>query len=113
MLGTHVLLSAAPGTFLSVLNPPAWAAAATAACRNTRTYPVLVGRERRRDVVLSAPVILPDHPSLAPGRLSALFQAPEEKAEVRATDPRLAGLLERATRLRPDAVEPIDPDAVR
>jgi hypothetical protein len=61
MLGTHLLLSASTGGFLSAIAPPAWAAAASAACRNTRTYPVLVGRQHRSDVVLSAPIILPDH----------------------------------------------------
>jgi hypothetical protein len=119
MLGTHLLLSTAAGVFLSAIDPPAWAAAATAACRNTRTNPVLVGRGGRRDLVLSAPIVLPDHPEVAPESPGDLFDATEideiltlriltlteaEKAEVRATDPRLAALLDRAERLTPEAM---------
>jgi hypothetical protein len=117
LLGTHLLLGASGGAFLSLIDPPAWAAGAAAACRNVRTYPVLVGPPGRRDLVLSAPVILYDHPAVAPESPRDLFDATEideiltlriltltddEKREVRATDPRLRALLEGVERLGPD-----------
>jgi hypothetical protein len=117
LLGTHLLLGVSGGAFLSLIDPPAWAAPAAAACRNVRTYPVLVGPPGRRDLVLSAPVILYDHPAVAPESPRDLFDATEideiltlrilalsddEKREVRATDPRLRALLDGVERLGPE-----------
>jgi len=117
LLGTHLLLSLSGGAFVSLLDPPPWAAAAAAACRNVRTYPVLAGPPGRRDLLLSAPVILYDHPAVAPESPQDLFDATEideiltlriltltddEKREVRATDPRLARLLDGVERLTPE-----------
>jgi len=117
LLGTHLVLSVRGGSFVSPLDPPDWAASAVAACRSVRTYPVLAGKPGRRDVVLSAPVILPDHPALAPESPRDLFDATEideiltlrvltltddEKREVRATDPRLATLLDSVERMAPE-----------
>src|SRR5262249_26019460 len=65
LLGTHLLLSVSGGSFVSAMDPPAWAVSAVAACRNVRTYPVLAGKQGRRDLLLSTPVILPDHPAVA------------------------------------------------
>jgi hypothetical protein len=116
LLGAHVLLSVSGGAFVSLLDPPAWAAAAAAGCRNVRTYPVLAGDAGRRDLLLSAPVILYDHPEVAPESPRDLFDATEideiltlriltltdeEKREMRATDPRLAALLDSVERLGP------------
>jgi hypothetical protein len=116
LLGTHVLLSVAGGAFVSLLDPPDWAAAAAAGCRSTRTYPVLAGPPGRRDLVISAPLILYDHPAVAPESPGDLFDATEideiltlriltltdaEKSEMRATDPRLAALLDSVERLGP------------
>ena len=46
MIATHLLLKARPGRFLSLLDPPAWAAEAARACRNVHTFPVLAGEDR-------------------------------------------------------------------
>jgi hypothetical protein len=63
LLGTHVLLSmSGGGEFISLVDPPEWAAAAATTCHNVGTYPVLVGPEGCQELVLSAPVLLYDHP---------------------------------------------------
>jgi hypothetical protein len=65
LLGAHLLLGVAGGAFVSLVDPPAWAAAAAATCRNVGTYPVLAGAPDRDDLLLSAPVLLGDHPRIA------------------------------------------------
>ncbi|HEY7371602.1 MAG TPA: hypothetical protein VIF57_05435 [Polyangia bacterium] len=117
LLGCHLLLAASGGAFVSLLDPPGWAAAAAAGCRNTGTYPVLAGPAGRRDLLLSSPVILYDHPAVAPESPRDLYDATEideiltlriqtltdeEKAEARATDPRLRALIDAAESLGPE-----------
>ena len=63
LVATHCLLAVDGGAFLSLLDPPAWAADAAAGCKNLFTFPVLAGRQGRRDVVLSSPIIMYDHPA--------------------------------------------------
>ena len=65
LLGAHLLLGVSGGAFVSLVDPPAWAAAAAATCRNVGTYPVLAGAPDRDDLLLSAPVLLGDHPRIA------------------------------------------------
>ncbi|MDT3444411.1 hypothetical protein [Pseudofrankia sp. BMG5.37] len=118
LLATHSLLGVRDGRFLSVLDPPAWAAQATRACENLRTFPVLAGAADTSDVVLSAPIILYDRPAVAPESPGDLFDATEideilslrtmtlteeEKQEARATDPRAAKIIDRVE-LIPDDV---------
>jgi hypothetical protein len=118
-LGTHLLLAAREGDFVSLTDPPAWATAAAAQCRNVGTYPALAGPPDRRDLVVCAPVILGDHPAIAPESPQDLFDATEideiltlrvltltdgEKAEMRAAEPRLAALLDRVERLGPEGM---------
>jgi hypothetical protein len=119
LLGCHLLLAVTNGAFLSLLDPPAWATEAAAGCRNIGTYPVLAGGEGRRDLMLSSPVILYDHPAVAPESPHDLFDATEideiltlriltlteeEKREARATDPRLRALIDGVERLGPEAM---------
>jgi len=111
-LGTHLLLAVADGEFVSLIDPPVAAAAAAAAarCKNVGTWPVLAGEPGRRDLVLSAPIILYDHPAVAPESPGDLFDATEideiltlrtltltdeEKRLARATDPRVAAIIDR------------------
>ncbi len=118
-VGTHLLLAAPGGDFVSLSDPPAWAAAAAAQCHNVGTYPALAGPADRRDLVVCAPVILGDHPAIAPESPQDLFDATEideiltlrvltltdgEKAEMRAAEPRLAALLDRVERLGPEGM---------
>ncbi|MEV4097995.1 hypothetical protein [Streptosporangium saharense] len=109
-IAAHTLLAVTGGEFLSLFDPPEWAGEAARACRNLHTWPVLVGDPERCDAVLSAPIILYDHPAIAPESPGDLFDATEideilslrtltlteeEKREARATDPRAARIVER------------------
>ena len=75
LVGAHTLLALRDGAFVSLLDPPEWAAGAAASCVNLHTWPVLVGDEGCRDVMLSSPVILYDYPQVAPE--GGLCDAPE------------------------------------
>ena len=81
-----------------------------AECQNAGGWPVLADPDGGREVVLSSPIILYDHPELAaesPGELydgteideiltlRTLALSDAEKLEARATDPRAAALLDR------------------
>jgi hypothetical protein len=109
-IGTHLLLAVSQGSFVSLLDPPARAVGAAAGCRSVRTWPVLAGEPGRRDLLLSAPIILHDHPQVSPESPRDLFDATEideiltlrtllltdeEKREARATDARVARLIDR------------------
>jgi hypothetical protein len=111
LIATHCLLSVRDGAFLSQLDPPAWADAAAKDCRNLHTFPVLAGDNGGRDVVLSSPIIMYDHPGVAPESpgdlhdaceideiltLRTLTLTDEEKREARATDPRAKAIVDRA-----------------
>jgi hypothetical protein len=115
---THMLLAVSGGAFLSLLDPPASARDAARSCQNVRTYPVLVGPPGSDDVVLSSPIILYDHPHVAPESPGDFFDATEidellalrtstlterERLEARATDPRAAAVLDRVDAMRPEA----------
>ena len=66
LIGAHTLLGVRNGAFVSLLEPPEWAKAAAASCTNEHTWPVLVGVDGARDVMLSSPIILYDYPAIAP-----------------------------------------------
>ena len=114
---THVVLALDGGGFVSLTDPPAHARAAAAACRNEGCWPVLVGAPGSSDRVLASPVILEDHPRVAPESPGDLFDGgeidgmlvlnilaltDEEKAEMRASDPRTREILERTEALTPE-----------
>jgi hypothetical protein len=117
LLATHTFLGGTGLTFLSLLDPPRWAAVPTAACRNLHTYPVLGGPEGTHGLMLSSPIILPDHPGVAPESPGDLHDAgeideilslrtalltEEEKREARATDARAAQILDRCDTMPPE-----------
>jgi hypothetical protein len=62
LVAAHLMLGLSHGGFLSLADPPQWARSAAAGCDNLHTWPVLAGEAGGRDVMLSAPVTLPDHP---------------------------------------------------
>jgi hypothetical protein len=116
---THTLIGVRGGELVSLVDPPEALRAATAACENAGTWPVLVGDPASRDLMLSSPIILEDHPRIAPESPEALYDLTEideiltlriltltdaEKAEARATDPRARALLDRVEALGPDAI---------
>jgi hypothetical protein len=120
LVAAHSLLGVDRGVFLSLLDPPEWARQAAEACQNRHTFPVLIGEQGRRDAVLSSPIILYDHPTIAPESPGDLFDATEideiltlrtmaltedEKREARATDERAAAIIDRVDTMPPELLE--------
>ena len=110
LVAAHVIVTVSGGSFLSMTDPPEWAKPAVAECQNTGWWPVLAGPDGGRQVMLASPIILYDHPELAPESPGELYDgteideiltlrtlalSDEEKAEARATDPRAAALIDR------------------
>lgn len=111
---THTILGIEGGAFISLLDPPEQLGEAAAGCDNKGTWPVLAGKEGETDIVLSSPIILYDHPQVAPESPGDLFDGTEideiltlrilamtdeEKREMVATDERARVLLERTEAL--------------
>jgi hypothetical protein len=141
LVAAHVIMSVSGGQFISMTDPPEWAKPAVAECQNTGSWPVLAEPGDGRQVMLAAPIILYDHPELAPESPGELYDGTEideiltlrtlalsdaEKTEARATDPRAAALIDRVESmdaqtmerlhgtirsLRPVASAPAEPDA--
>jgi hypothetical protein len=110
LCSTHTVLRAHGGRFVSLTDPPADLSDAAGACHNEGTWPVLVGEPGDDDLLLSSPIILEDHPRVAPESPGDLFDGgeidelltlnvlsltDEEKAEMRDSDPRTRAILER------------------
>jgi hypothetical protein len=111
---THTILGVRGGAFTSLLDPPNELKNAAAACSNQGTWPVLAGEEGTTDTILSSPIILYDHPQVAPESPGDLFDATEideiltlrilamtdeEKRDMAALDARARALLERTQAL--------------
>src|SRR4029079_19230679 len=77
LVAAHTMLALDRGHFLSMTDHPEWSAPAVAACANEGTWPVLVGPAGSRYVVLSSPIILADHPEIAPESPGDLYDATE------------------------------------
>jgi hypothetical protein len=120
MIAAHTLLALEPGTFVSLTDPPQWAQRMAEECVNEHTWPVLAGSAGRSDLLLSSPIILEDHPQLAPESTINLFDGlendeiltlrtltltDEEKSEARATDPRAAGIIDAVDAMPPEILE--------
>jgi len=120
LIAAHSMIAVPGGRFLSMTDPPEWAAADVARCQNTGTWPVLAGPPECADLVLSSPVILCDHPEVAAQSAGDLFDATEideiltlrtlaltesEKRQVRATDPRAAELMDRLDGMPPEMLD--------
>jgi hypothetical protein len=119
LVAAHLIMSISGGEFISMTDPPMWAKAAVAECENIGGWPVLADPDGGRDVMLSAPIILYDHPELAPESPGELYDgteideiltlrtlalSDEEKLEARATDPRAAALIDRVESLDAQAM---------
>ncbi|WP_236792778.1 hypothetical protein [Amycolatopsis sp. GM8] len=116
LLAAHLVLVAEPGRFLSLLDPPEWAAPAAQACRNERLWPVMIAE----DAMLASPIILYDYPSVAPESAGELFDGTEideiltlrtmaltedEKREARETDERARALIDRVDGMPPELLD--------
>lgn len=117
LVAVHTMLAVDRGSFLSLIDPPARARAAVDGCTSDGTFPVLIGPADATDVLLSSPIILHDHPAVAPESPGDLYDATEideilalrvltltdaEKAEARATDPRAAAIVDRVEQMPPE-----------
>ena len=120
LIGAHLLLVSRDASFVSVLDPPEDAREAAARCTSRRCWPVLAGPEGTDDVVLASPIILYDHPAVAPESPGALFDSTEideiltlrvltlteeEKVEARATDAHAAAIIDRCVAMSPDQLQ--------
>jgi hypothetical protein len=110
LVAAHMIITLSGGAFVSMTDPPEWAAEAVGECENVGCWPTLAGPRGARRIMLAAPIILPDYPEVAaesPGELydgteideiltlRTLALSDEEKAAARATDARAAALIDR------------------
>jgi hypothetical protein len=117
LVAAHMIIGVREGEFISMTDPPEWASHEVQACENIGCWPVLAGADGGRQVMLSTPIILYDHPELAPESPGDLYDGTEideilslrtlalsdaEKQEARATDPRAAALIDRVEALDAD-----------
>jgi hypothetical protein len=115
-VSAHAVIHADRARLVSLTDPPGDLAGLANGCENIGTWPVLVGVEGERHTMLSAPVILPDYPRVAPESPGDLFDATEidalltlniltlgddERREMRDSDPRAAEILDRCAALTP------------
>jgi hypothetical protein len=111
---THTTIEVEGGEFISMTDPPEELRELAEGCENLKTWPVLVGEEGDKNMLLSSPIILSDYPQIAPESPGDLFDGgeidqllilniltltDEEKAEMRASDPRAREILERCESL--------------
>ncbi|MFR9673287.1 hypothetical protein [Streptomyces sp. TR06-5] len=117
LISTHTFLGGRGIAFASLTDPPDWAAPLAPECRNIHTFPVLAGDPGTADLLFSSPIILSDHPQVAPESpgdlhdaaeideilsLRTLLLTDEEKREARATDRRAADILDRVDAMPPE-----------
>lgn len=115
LISAHAILSVRGGKFISLIDPPEQFKAAAEQCCNAGMWPVLAGRDNTQ--MLSAPIILYDHPRIAPQSPGDLFDGTEideiltlriqtltdaEKQEMRGADWRTRAMLERSEALTRD-----------
>jgi hypothetical protein len=114
LVSAHTILEVRRGEFVSLTDPPDEYREAASACKNVGTWPVLAGDDGRRDTMLASPIILYDHPEIAPESPGDLFDGAEideilslrimtltdeEKREMRESDDRARQILERTDNL--------------
>jgi hypothetical protein len=116
-ISAHTLLAIESGAFLSPIDPPQYAEAATETLVNRHTWPILMGDgtsdAQRSPLALSSPIVLGDFPEIGKKTETDAFDATEidelltlsvlslsdaERAEARATDPRARAIVDRAER---------------
>ncbi len=110
----HLLLGAHGGEFVSLLDPPGKFRTDAAGCQNKGVFPVLVGEQGERNMLLCSPIILYDYPQIAPESAGDFFDGTEmdemlalrvltltdeEKQEMRQGDLRARAILERTETL--------------
>ena len=114
LVSTHLVVGVDGAEVVSLTDPPDDLEDLAAACQNIGLWPVLVGEADESDVVLASPIILEDHPRIAPESPGSLYDGLEideiltlriltmtddEKAEARAADDSIRALLDRTEAL--------------
>jgi hypothetical protein len=120
LVAAHLLVAADGGAFVSQIDPPEWASSYAAENDQVGCFPVLAGPPGARDLLLASPIILYDHPQVAPESGAQFFDATEmdemltlrtltltdeEKRLVRGSDPLAAALLDHVDQLPPELLE--------
>jgi hypothetical protein len=112
---THAVLRVRDGAWVSLTDPPAALRTEAASCECSGAWPVLVGEEGDHGTtMLASPIILCDHPEIAPESPGDLFDSgeidqmlvlnilamtDEERRDMRDCDPRAREILERTESL--------------
>jgi hypothetical protein len=120
LVAAHVILTVQHGVFVSLMDPPEWARGYADSCQQVGAFPVLAGPPGDSHTVLASPIILYDHPLLAPESASQFCDATEmdemltlrtltltdaEKRQVRGSDPRAARLVDEIDNLPPELMD--------
>jgi hypothetical protein len=113
----HILAGVEGGAFVSLIDPPESLRREALGCRNVGVWPVLAGGPGSAALLLCSPIILYDHPTVAPESPGDLFDGTEideiltlriltltdgERRELAAGDERVRALLARTEALGPD-----------
>ena len=116
LTSAHAILRVAGGEFISLTGPPETCRPAAERCDNQGVWPVLASEPGSPDCMLVSPIILSDHPQVAPESPGDLFDGAEideiltlriltmtdsEKEEMRQMDERTRRILERTENLSP------------
>jgi hypothetical protein len=127
-LSAHFVAAVDSGELISMVDPPPELARQVRRCQNDGVWPVLVGEPGTSHMMLGSPIILEDHPQVAPESPGALFDGTEidlllihsirgltdaERDEIRATDPRAREILDRSLTLPPEAIARLQGGAFR
>ena len=120
LVAAHLLIASTRGLFVSQIDPPEWARGYVEECEQAGCFPVLAGPPGTRDLVLASPIILYDHPQVAPESETQFFDATEmdemltlrtltltdhEKRLVRGSDPKAAALVDHVDHLPPELLD--------
>ena len=120
LLSAHLILTVENGDFISLLDPPDHFREAVAACNNIGNFPVLVGSEGERDMLLCSPILLYDYPQIAPESAHNFYDSTEmdemltlrvmtltddEKNEIRSSADHVRELLERTEQTAREQLE--------
>jgi hypothetical protein len=114
LCSTHAVLCAHGGAWVSSTDPPEALCSEVEVLENSGVWPVLVGEEGDSSTLLASPIILSDHPEIAPESPGNLFDSGEidqmlvlnilamtdaERRDMRDSDPRAREILERTEAL--------------
>src|SRR5262249_3887048 len=114
LASTHSVLAISGGAFVSLIDPPAALRGITESLKNEGAWPVLVGPEGSRNMMLASPIILYDYPQVAGESVGDLFDATEideilslrimtltdaERQQAASLDSRVRDLLQRTESL--------------